>query len=69
MVSTSLVLARFVQIRRRGLVFMITMIVGIGDQILQAFAPSYAAFAVLRAPRSRSGRRPIYAPSPKDPSG
>lgn len=47
MVSTSLVLARFVQIRRRGLVFMITMIVGTGDQIVQGFAPSYAAFAVL----------------------
>jgi MFS family permease len=48
MVITSLLLMRYrSRIRRRGLVFMCTMVVGTSDQILQGVAPSFLTLELL----------------------
>lgn len=48
MVTTSLLLMRYrSRIRRRGLFFMCTMVVGTSDQILQGFAPSFLVLQLL----------------------
>ena len=48
MVTTSLLLMRYrSRIRRRGLVFMCSMVIGTTDQVLQGFAPSFLTLQLL----------------------
>ncbi len=48
MVTTSLMLMRYrSRIRRRGLVFMCSMVVGTSDQVLQGFASSFVSLELL----------------------